>query len=229
MEGIFGWLSDKIYDTFISENRYLFFLEGLKSTLLLTLGSFVFGTLTGIILCASQRTKNKVINKIGKFIIHALIEIPTMVLLMIMVYVIFGYSAIPVAWIVVVGLTLKAGAYMSEIFNTALSTVDGGEIEAARTLGMSNWQTFKNITLPQTVERALPLYMNQFIATMQETSVVGYLAIVDLTRAASIITSRTLDAFFGIITVTIIYFIIGFIVKKLFNILISNSRKGATS
>ena len=229
MEGIFGWLSDKIYDTFISENRYLFFLEGLKSTLLLTLGSFVFGTLIGIILCASQRTKNKAINKIGKFIIHALIEIPTMVLLMIMVYVIFGYSAIPVAWIVVVGLTLKAGAYMSEIFNTALSTVDGGEIEAARTLGMSNWQAFKNITLPQTVERALPLYMNQFIATMQETSVVGYLAIVDLTRAASIITSRTLDAFFGIITVTIIYFIIGFIVKKLFNLLISKSRKGATS
>lgn len=229
MKDIISTLIDKIYETFIIEDRYLFFLEGLKNTFLLTLGSFIFGTMIGIGLCASRRSKNRIINKIGNFITHTLIEIPTMVLLMIMVYIIFGYSAIPVVWIVVVGLTFKAGAYLSEIFNSAISTVDIGEIEAARTLGMSKWQAFRNITLPQTVERALPLYMNQFINTMQETSVVGYLAIVDLTRAASIVSSRTLDAFFGIITVTFIYFIIGFIVKKIFNIFISNSRKGVAS
>ena len=226
MVEIIKTLLDKIYETFIFDNRYLFFVEGLKNTLLLTLGSFVFGTISGVLLCATQRAKNKVINRIGRFIVHTLMEIPTMVLLMIMVYIIFGNSVVPVIWIVVVGLTLKAGAYLSEIFNSAISTVDKGEIEAARTLGMSRWQAFKNVTLPQTVERALPLYMNQFIATMQETSVVGYLAIVDLTRASSIVSSRTLDAFFGIIAVTLIYFIIGFIVKKVFNIFISRSRKG---
>ena len=137
MVEIIKTLLDKIYETFIFDNRYLFFVEGLKNTLLLTLGSFVFGTISGVLLCATQRAKNKVINRIGRFIVHTLMEIPTMVLLMIMVYIIFGNSVVPVIWIVVVGLTLKAGAYLSEILNSAISTVDKGEIEAARTLGMS--------------------------------------------------------------------------------------------
>jgi ABC-type amino acid transport system permease subunit len=80
---------------------------------------------------------------------------------------------------------------------------------------MNKWQAFYYVVLPQTVERAMPLYINQFISTMQETSVVGYLAIVDLTKAASIVSSRTMDAFFGVISITIIYFLIGLIVKAI--------------
>ena len=205
-----------IYVTFIMEDRYLFFLEGLWATLLLTFSSFIFGTLLGILFCAMNRSKNKVVSGIGNFIIHVLIEMPTMVLLMIMVYIIFGYSALSVMSIVIVGLTFKAGAYLSEIFTTALSTVQSGEIEAARTLGMSKYQAFFYVALPQTIQVAMPLYMNQFILTMQETSVVGYLAIVDLTKAASIVSSRTMDAFFATIIITIIYFVIGYFAKLFF-------------
>jgi len=154
------------------------------------------------------------------------VEMPTLVLLMILVYVIFGRSALPILWVITVGLTLKAGAYLSQIFDTALSTVDSGEIEAARTLGMSKWQAFRYIALPQTVTAALPLYRNQFIVTMQETSVVGYLAVVDLTQAASIISSRTLDALFGLIAVAVLYFIIGNVVKLLFRLLIAAGMRG---
>ena len=103
-------------------------------------------------------------------------------------------------------------------------TVQEGEIEAARTLGMNKWQAFYYVVLPQTVEKAMPLYINQFISTMQETSVVGYLAIVDLTKAASIVSSRTLDAFFGIISITIIYFVIGMIVKAVAKAIRNRSR-----
>ena len=212
-------LWDKIYITFIFDVRYLFFVEGIKITLILTFASFFLGTFFGILLCMMKRAKNKAVRKIAEFIAALFMGMPTMVLLMIMVYIVFGSSAVPVLWVVTIGLTLKAGAYLAEIFDTSLSTVDPGEVEAARTLGMTRWQAFRYIALPQTVNAALPLYKNQFITTMQETSVVGYLAVVDLTRAASIVSSRTLDAFFGLITVTIIYFMISAIAKCIFNLI----------
>ena len=218
-------LWSKIYLTFIFDDRYLFFVEGLSSTLILTFASFILGTLFAILLCIMQRSKNNALVKAGNVIAAALREIPTMVLLMIMVYIIFGRSSLPLMLVVSAGLTLKAGSYLSEIFNTALDTVESGEIEAARTLGMNKWQAFYHVVLPQTIQRAMPLYMNQFISTMQETSVVGYLAIVDLTKAASIVSSRTLDAFFGIIFITIIYFLIGLVVKGLVRLYENRKRR----
>ncbi len=224
MIDFFNTLWDKIYATFILENRYLFFLEGLRSTLILTFASFILGTIFGIILSLMQNSGNRSVNKAGNVLAMGLREIPTMVLLMIMVYIIFGRSSLSLMLVVAIGLTFKSGAYLSEIFNTALATVQEGEIEAARTLGMNKWQAFYYVVLPQTVERAMPLYINQFISTMQETSVVGYLAIVDLTKAASIVSSRTLDAFFGIISITIIYFVIGMIVKAVAKAIRNRSR-----
>ena len=208
-------LWQKIYETFILQDRYLFFLDGLKTTLLLTFASFLLGTAVGVLLCAASRSRHQLIKRCAMLLRALFIEMPTMVLLMILVYIIFGRSALPIIWVVIVGL--------------ALNTVAAGEIEAARTLGMSGWQAFRYVALPQTVTSALPLYKNQFIASMQETSVVGYLAIVDLTRASSIISSRTLDAFFGIISVTILYFLIGGAVKLLFRLLSAQVKKGGTN
>ena len=121
----------------------------------------------------------------------------------------------------ILGLTFKSGAYLSQIFLTALSTVAGGEMEAARTLGMTRWQAFRYVALPQTVVTALPLYKNQFIAAMQETSVVGTLAIMDLTRASSVVSSRTLDSLFGLILVSVMYFAIGGVMKGFFKLLMN--------
>ena len=219
-------LWQKIYETFIMQDRYLFFVDGLKTTLLLTFASFLLGTACGVLLCAATRSKSGAVRRVTTFIRSIFVELPTMMLLMILVYIVFGRVALPIIWVVTVGLTLKAGAYLAEIFDTALSTVAPGEIEAARTLGMSKWQAFRYVALPQTAEAALPLYRNQFIASMQETSVVGYLAVVDLTRASSIITSRTMDAFFGLITVTILYFLIGGAMKLVFRLIAARLRKG---
>ena len=218
----------KINQTFIVDDRYLFFVDGLKVTLLLTLLSFILGTVVGILLCAGSRSSHAGVRKVTKLLMSLFTEIPTMMLLMIFVYIIFGNSALPVIWIVAIGLMFKAGSYLAQIFNSALDTVEEGEIEAARTLGMTRWQAFRYIAFPQTVTAAMPLYKNQFILSMQETSVVGYLAVVDLTRAASIVQSRTLDAFFGLITVTLMYFLIGAVIKCLFN-LVSNRMGGETA
>ena len=227
MTDFFKDIMNRIYATFIFEDRYMFFLEGLGNTLLLTVASFVLGTVFGVILCAMRRSSRKFVNQIAKGVTMLFVETPTMVLLMIMVYIVFGKSIIPVLPVVALGLSLKVGAYLAEIFSTALSTVTEGEIEAARTLGMNGWKAFRYVTLPQTVQRALPLYMNEFIVTLQETSVVGYLAIIDLTRASTIVASRTMDSFFGIIAVTTIYFGIGFIAKRIFKVFMKKTEVSA--
>ena len=217
----------KFYATFIEDNRYLFFLVGLKNTLILTFVSFLLGLAFGVLLCAAGRSSNRMLRRISQVLSYILVEIPTMVLLMVFVYIIFGSSALSVMIIVAIGLTLKAGAYLAAIFSTALDTVAVGEREAARTLGMSSWQAFRYVVLPQAAATALPLCRNQFVYSMQETSVVGYLAVMDLTRASTVVSSRTMDAFFGLIAITAIYFIIGALVKTLMGFLVH--RKGGAA
>ncbi len=219
-------LKSLLYMTFVQEDRYKIFLDGLGNTLLLTFGSFILGTAVGILLCWATLSPDPVLSRVARKFRSFLMELPTMVLLMIFVYIIFGDSALPVFWCVIVGLTLKAGAFLSDIFESGVSTVSRGEIEAARTLGMSRWQAFRYIVLPQTVSAALPMYKSQFVSTMQETSVVGYLAVVDMTRAASVVSSRTLDAFVGLATVTIAYFIIGAVVKWIFSLIVNRMHRG---
>ena len=218
-----NYLKDQIYYTFIHEHRYRLFLDGICITLLLTVASFLLGTVFGIILCAARRSRNKTVMRIATMITAILVQIPTMVMLMIMVYLIFGESSIPVLVLVIIGLTFKTGAYISEIINTALNAIDPGELEAARTLGMSRLQTFRYIVLPQVINTGISLYKNQFIVSMQETSVVGYLAVVDITRVSSIIASRTMDSYFSLIVITLIYFLIGHAGKKLIDLM--GSRK----
>lgn len=212
-------LLDRIYFTFVYEDRYLFFLDGLKMTLLLTVASFVLGTVVGIVFCAMKKSKKRVLSKCASVISGFFVQLPTMVLLMVFVYIIFGSSGLSIILVVIMGLTIKAGAYMSEIFFTAIDTVNPGEMEAARTLGMSSRQAFFNVMLPQSVKAALPVFKNQFVSTMQETSVVGYLAVMDLTRASSIVTSRTLDALFGLVVVSAVYIIIGYVGRALLGLL----------
>ena len=138
---------------------------------------------------------------------------------MLFVYILFGETSLSVTIVVLFGLTLKAGAYLSDIFYTAVTAVNTGEVEAAHTLGLSRVQVFRYITLPQAISTALPVYKNQFVITLQETSVVGYLAIMDLTRASEVVTSRTYDALFGLIFVSVLYLLVGYLGNMLLNLL----------
>ena len=207
------------YYTFIFEDRYTIFLTGFVNTLILSVASFVCGTLFGILFCQMKRSGNKVLKKIADTITTLLINTPTMVLLLLFVYVIFGSVSTPLMVIVVLALTIKTGSYICEIIATSFDTIDPGEIEAARTLGLSKNLAFRVIVLPQIISTGLELYKNQFILNMQDTAVVGYIALVDLTRASSIVAARTMDSLLGLFTITIIYFVIGFVFKKLFDLM----------
>ena len=208
-----------LYVTVIYEDRWKFFLNGFGMTLLLTLSSFILGSLFGALLCALKLSRRRWIQKIANGFVSLLVQLPTLVLLMIFVYIIFGSVPLSVVVIVIMGLTLKAGAYLADIFYSAVTSVDKGEIEAAHTLGMTKFQTFRYITLPQAISSALPIYKNQFIITLQETAIVGYLAIVDLTRASDIVSARTLNAMFGLLVISVLYLLIGWAGNSLLSLL----------
>lgn len=210
-------MPEKFYMTFVFDDRYLYFVKGIKTTIILTLGSFLCGILLAFGLCALKRSKHKAVQAVVNVVCNFFVQIPSMVLLMFFVYIIFGSSGLIIT--VIIALTIKAAAFLSEIFFTAVETVDPGEVEAARTLGLSKRQTFFRVVFPQSLMTALPLFKNQFISTLQETSVVGYLAIMDLTRVSSIVTSRTLDALFGLVCVSVMYLLIGYAGRSLLGLL----------
>ena len=212
-------LLNRIYLSFIFQDRWKFFVEGLGITLLLTAGSFIIGSLLGAAFCALKISRHGIVRKVTNAFISFLVQLPTLVLLMLFVYILFGETSLSVTIVVLFGLTLKASAYLSDIFYTAVTAVNTGEVEAAHTLGLSRVQVFRYITLPQAISTALPVYKNQFVITLQETSVVGYLAIMDLTRASEVVTSRTYDALFGLIFVSVLYLLVGYLGNMLLNLL----------
>jgi len=212
-------LLERFYETFIYEDRYMFFVNGLLMTIVLTFSSFIFGSLIGALFCSIRLKNNKTINKIMGVVNGFLVQVPTLVLLMIFLYVVFSDVGLSTVVICIFGLTLKNGAYLSDIFYSAITSVNPGEIEAARALGMNKLQAFLKITLPQAVNNAISIYQNQFVMCLQETSIVGSLAVEELTKASSIVTSRTLDAMFGLICVSLIYIGVGVFGAKLFGLL----------
>lgn len=206
---LFETLKKEAYLTFIREDRWMFFLDGFLMTLLLSISSFILGSLFGIVLCVLKLSKNKRIRKITNAFINFIVQLPTLVLLMVFVYILFRSAPISVVVIIIFGLTLKASAYMADIFYSAVTAVSEVEQEAALNLGLTKFQMIRYLILPQATNNALPEYKNQLINTIQETSIVGYLAIMDLTRASDIVTNRTLDAFFSLIIISILYILIG--------------------
>ncbi len=135
------------------------------------------------------------------------------VLLMILYYVIFGKSGMAAMWVAVIGFSLNFGAYVSEILRSGIESIDGGQREAALALGFSENQAFFRFIFPQAAVRQLPVYRGEMISLLKNTSIVGYIAIQDLTKMSDIIRSRTYEAFFPLIATAIIYFIIAWMIS----------------
>jgi len=109
---------------------------------------------------------------------------------------------------------MNFGAYVSEIFRSGIEGIAKGQTEAGIAMGFNRFQTFVFIVLPQTVQRILPVYKGEFISLVKMTSIVGYIAVQDLTKASDIIRSRTFDAFFPLVMVAILYFVIAWVLMQ---------------
>ena len=201
-------LANSFYNNIILEHRYLMILDGLKVTVLISILSALFGTLIGALICFMRMSKRKILSVTARLYISLIRGTPVLVLLMIIFYVIFASVNINPTLVAVVAFGLNFGAYVSEMFRSSIQSIDKGQHEAGIASGFSEVQTFIYITMPQAIRQVLPVYKGEFISLLKMTSVVGYIAVQDLTKASDIIRSRTFDAFFPLIMAAVLYIII---------------------
>jgi His/Glu/Gln/Arg/opine family amino acid ABC transporter permease subunit len=207
-KGFFASVSESFEKTFIREDRWKMVLSGLLTTLLIALLSAFFGTIFGFLLCLQRRGKNRFLSGLAAAFIRIIQGIPVLVLLMVLFYIVFASVSINGIVVAVIGFTINFGVYVSEMMRTGIDAVDIGQWEAADALGFGKVKAFVKIIGPQALRHTLPVYKGEFISMLKMTSVVGYIAIQDLTKATDIIRSRTYEAFFPLIMTAIIYFLL---------------------
>lgn len=203
-----GSITTSFQSNIIQENRYLLIWDGLKTTVIISILATLFGTLLGAVVCFMRMSKKAVLNQPAKIYISILRGTPVLVLLMLIFYVVFASVNISPVLVAVIAFGMNFAAYSAEIFRTGIEGIDRGQTEAGIAMGFTRISTFLHIVLPQTVRRILPVYKGEFISLVKMTSIVGYIAVQDLTKASDIIRSRTFDAFFPLVMVAILYFLI---------------------
>ena len=217
--GFMESLSDSFNKTFLREDRWRLFLTGVQNTLIITMLSILFGTALGFAVYMLCRNGNPVANGITRFCTWLVQGMPMVVLLMILYYVIFGSVSIGGIVVAIIGFAFTFGSAVYGMLRMGVGAVDGGQYEAAYALGYSNCRTFYRIILPQAAPHILPAYKGEVVGLIKATSIVGYIAVQDLTKMSDIVRSRTYEAFFPLIAVTIIYLVleglIGFLVSRI--------------
>ena len=201
----FQRVAESFHNNIILENRYLLIFKGLANTILISILSTVFGTLLGALICFLRMSNRKILSALARTYISILRGTPVLVLLMIIFYIVFASVNIDPILVAVVAFGMNFAAYVSEMFRTGIESVDRGQSEAGTAMGFTGIGTFNYIVLPQALKYILPVYKGEFISLVKMTSVVGYIAVQDLTKAGDIIRSRTFDAFFPLIMVAVIY------------------------
>lgn len=200
----------KFYTNFIKDDRYMYLVTGLGNTLAITFLAVLLGILLGFLVAIIRSTydktgKAKVLNMICKIYLTVIRGTPMMVQLMIMCYVVFGKYNVSKLIVTTLAFGINSGAYVAEIVRSGIMSIDEGQLEAGRSLGFSYVQTMRYIIMPQAFKNVLPSLANEFIVLLKETSVCGYIGMMDLTRGGDIIRSRTYEPFMPLIGVALIY------------------------
>jgi His/Glu/Gln/Arg/opine family amino acid ABC transporter permease subunit len=212
---------DKLRETFIEEDRYKQLFEGFGNTILITLGALLIGVIIGASIAIAKyfsegNPKLKVLSAICDVYTTVIRGVTITVLLLIFYYIILvSANGVSVA---IIAFGINSGAYMAELMRAGINAVDKGQMEAARSLGMSKWQAMKTIIFPQATKNILPAIGNECISLLKETSVAGYVAVVDLTRASNLIRNNTYDAFNPLMLLAIVYLVLVVLMTRLLSI-----------
>ena len=199
---------DSFYKTFIREDRWKLFLSGIATTIAITALSILIGTLLGFGIYMLFRNVGVHGQRIIMFIRNVILKTPTVVILMIIYYIVFGKSNISGIVVSIFGLSLLFGNAVMGLLIMGVNSIDKGQLEAAYMLGYSKNKAFIEIVLPQAVLTVLSGYKSEIITLIKDSAVVGYIAVQDLTKVSDVIRSRTYEAFFPLIATAIIYYII---------------------
>lgn len=205
-------MKDSLYKTLIVDDRYKYILEGLGTTIVIAFFAVIIGIIIGTVVSLIRdnyevNKKGKVLNFISKVYVDVIRGTPVILQLMIIYYVIFKSININIIIVGILAFGINSGAYVSEIIRSGINSVDKGQLEAGLSLGLSYKKTMKLIIMPQAIKNILPALGNEFITLLKETSVGAYIGILELTKAADIISSRTYDYFFPLIIVAVIYLV----------------------
>ncbi len=219
MNGILLWFSEfgasfaeSFEKNLIRQDRWLSLLRGLGMTVELTVGAILLGTVLGILLCLMKLSSVKPLSAFAKGYIRVFRGTPLVVQLLIIYFGVFGsiqaLRFVPKEVAAIVAFGLNSGAYIAELLRGGIVSVDQGQVEAGRSLGLSSWQTMRYIVLPQGIKIAFPTYTQEFIVLIKETAIAGYIALEDLTKKGDIIRSRTFSPWLPLLTVAVIYLVI---------------------
>ena len=211
-----------LYTSLIYDKRYMYILTGLKNTLIISLFAVIIGFLLGTIIALindynEKNRKFRILSALGKWYVNVIRGTPMLLQLMIIYYVIFKSVDISPVLVGIIAFGLNSSAYVSEIIKSGINSVDTLQYESALSLGFNYSKTMIYVILPQAIKNILPALGNELVTLIKETSVAGYIGIVDLTKASDIIASNTYNYFFPLIITAIIYFILTTTLTKLLN------------
>ena len=203
---------DSVQANLLDNDHWEILLDGLLVTLEISLFALLLAVLLGMVFCYIRMRRSRWISGFMKVFTDTIRGIPVLVILMIMFYVVFAKSHVTGTLIAICSFGLFYGAGFSELFRSGMLSVDKGQWEAGAALGLHKFQVFRLIALPQALRHIVPVFKGEVISLIKSTSVVGYVAVIDLTFAGSIIRTRTFDAFFPFILVSLIYILLSRII-----------------
>ena len=211
-----------LYTSLLYDKRYMYILTGLKNTLIISLFAVIIGFLLGTIIALindynEKNGKFRILSALGKWYVNVIRGTPMLLQLMIIYYVMFKSVNISPVLVGIIAFGLNSSAYVAEIIKSGINSVDIVQYESALSLGFNYSKTMIYVVLPQAIKNILPTLGNELVTLIKETSVAGYIGIVDLTKASDIIASNTYNYFFPLIITAIIYFILTTILTKLLN------------
>lgn len=220
-----AWVVDllnRLNSTFVVDGRWQWFVSGLGYTLLISLFSVLLGLVIGILMALMRLSKSKILRAVLGIYIDIIRGTPTMVQLLIIYFVIFANVHID-KWVVgFIAFGINSGAYIAEIVRGGILSVNIGQTEAGRSLGMTHKQTMASIVMPQAMKNILPALGNEFVVLIKETAVIGMIANIDLVGAARKVQSLTYDYLIPLLSIAVIYYV----VIKIISTLLSKVEKG---
>ena len=206
-------MSRQLYLNFIKDNRWKYIVNGLGTTLQITFFAVILGIALGFLIAVIRSTydktgKGKILNFLAKVYLTVIRGTPVLVQLLIIYFVVFASVDINKIIVAVMAFGINSGAYVAEIFRSGIMSEDKGQTEAGRSLGLNPAQTMRLIIIPQAFKNVLPALINEMIVLLKETSIIGYIGMTDITKAATLVQSRTYEAFVPLIAAAVFYWVL---------------------
>lgn len=199
----------------LTEKRYMLLVQGFFTTISISFFAIIFGMIIGAMVCMLTLYCGRIGHVVGELYVQIVLSIPILVLLMILFYVVFSESRLSAVNIACITFAINFSAYFSNMLCSAIRSIGKGQTEASAALGFGKMQTLLYVIAPQAMKRILPIFKATAVSLVKNTSVVGYIAILDLTKAADIIRSRSFDEFFPLILISAIYLLIAWMLSFL--------------